>query len=70
MAHCCLPISQGFRHGQPGILCASVWGMESQWKLFGRPALVGFVVGLFVMTGLAYVAPLAGLGARPSTAIR
>lgn len=44
--------------------------METQWKKLGRPALVGFVLGLFVTTGLAYVAPLAGLGARTQSPVR
>jgi hypothetical protein len=44
-------------------------GMDSQWKRLGRPALVGFVVGLFVMTGLAYVAPV-GLGVRTPAIVR
>jgi hypothetical protein len=44
--------------------------MDSQWKKVGRPALVGFVLGLFVMTGLAYVAPLAGFGVRTQSPIR
>jgi hypothetical protein len=38
--------------------------MDTWWRKLGRPALLGFTVGLFVMTGLAYVAPLAGFGAR------
>jgi hypothetical protein len=41
--------------------------MESQWKRLGRPALIGFVLGLFVMTGVAYLAPLAGLGGRTTS---
>jgi hypothetical protein len=45
-------------------------GMESQWKKVGRPALMGFVLGLFVTTGLAYIAPLAGLGVRTHSPVR
>ncbi|HEX4475320.1 MAG TPA: hypothetical protein VH142_09605 [Polyangiaceae bacterium] len=29
----------------------------ARWKQWTRPALVGFVVGLFVMTTLAYLMP-------------
>jgi len=38
--------------------------MASQWKKLGQPALVGFVLGLFVMAGLAYFAPSSGDGAK------
>ena len=31
--------------------------MRTQWWKLGRPALVGFVVGLVVTGGLAFVAP-------------
>jgi len=62
MGVCCL--------AGPGTGHAFVASMDSQWKKLGRPALVGFVVGLFVMTGLAYVAPRAGLGARSASPVR
>lgn len=70
MAHSAHPIFGVFGPWPLGILCALVCGMESQWKSLARPALVGFVVGLLVMTGLSYVAPQARMGPRPALPVR
>ena len=40
--------------------------MTTQWWKLGRPALVGFVVGLVVAGGLAFVAPHSPVGIERS----
>jgi len=42
--------------------------MRAEWRKLGRPALVGFVVGLVVIGGLAYVAPRSSTGRAPPAA--
>jgi hypothetical protein len=50
-------ISDVCRDWWDGMAGAMIRCMERQWWNLGRPALVGFFVGLLVTAGLAYVAP-------------
>jgi hypothetical protein len=39
-----------------------VQAMDGQWKKLGKPAVVGFLLGLVVTTAIAVVAQAAGVG--------